>query len=67
MKELVDNLIDIAYDYDMLDFKFLYKNPVYEIKNNIIVFRNSYKVENSDQLMKIIVKKTLNLREKIIT
>ncbi len=65
--ELIDNLVDIAYDFDMLDVKIKYTLPLYKISNGIICFNNSNKIVNSDQCLKVIAKKIFTLREKIIS
>lgn len=67
MKELIDDLVDIAYDFDMLDIKVTYKKPIYEINKGVMFFNNSNEIINSEQCLQVIAKKIFSLREKIIS
>jgi hypothetical protein len=67
MKILVDNLVDMAYDFDMLDFKYSYKTSGYTLTKGVLIFNNEANVSNSSQTLDIIIRKVTELREKTIS
>lgn len=67
MQDVIDNLVELAYDFDMLDFKYTYENPVYKIKNGVMVFNNGCHVMNSPESLETIIKTIEKVRQKVIS
>ena len=66
MQQLIDNLVEIAYEFDVLDFKFKYNEPIYTLKKGLMVFDNDVKISNAEQNFETIILKVEQLREMII-
>jgi hypothetical protein len=67
MQELIDNLVEIAYDFDILDFKYSYGNPLFKNSKGILSFSNDCKVLNSSESLENIIKKIESLRMILIS
>ena len=67
VQELIDNLVEIAYDFDMLDFKYNYDVPLMKYKNDVIIINNVCKILNSESGLETIIKKINMLRYKQIS
>jgi hypothetical protein len=67
MQELVDNLVEIAYDFDLLDFKYSYATPIYKNHKGIVSFSNECQVLNSSESLENIIKKVEHLRMILIS
>lgn len=67
LQELIDNLVEIAYDFDMLDFKYIYDAPLYNNRKGVMVFNNDSKVLNSEESLITIIKKAEKLRFKQVS
>lgn len=67
LQELIDNLVEIAYDFDMLDFKYIYDAPMYNNRKGVMVFNNDSKVLNSEESLITIIKKAEKLRFKQVS
>jgi hypothetical protein len=67
MQELIDNLVEIAYDFDVLDFKYKYDVPVYKYRKGVMVINNECQIMNTETSLESIIKKTNKLRFKQIS
>lgn len=67
LQELIDNLVELAYDFDMLDFKYSYNSPIYKLNKGTIIFNNESKVLNSEESIETITKKAFEIRLKQIS
>jgi hypothetical protein len=66
LQQLIDNLVEIAYEFDVLDFKFSYNDPAYLVKKNVVVFYNVVIVGNGEQTLDDIILKVEKLRELLV-
>lgn len=67
LQDMIDNLVEIAYDFDMLDFKCSYQKSVYKFQKDVMFFENECEVMNTAESMKTIIKSIDKLRNKIIS
>lgn len=67
LQELIDNLVELAYDFDMLDFKYSYETPVYKYRKGILIFNNESQVLNSEESLEAIIKKVDKIRHKQVS
>jgi hypothetical protein len=65
MAVITDDLIEIAYDFDILDFKYSYNNPLYLFRNDVMIIQNSCKIDGNESGLKNILEKIDELRYKI--
>lgn len=59
----VEQLVELAYDFDVVDFKYSYKEPVYTYKKGIMVFHNSAQVNNEQGNIETIILSAKKLRQ----
>jgi hypothetical protein len=67
IQELIDGLVEIAYDFDMLDFKYKYENPIVKYHNDLLIINNECQILNAEISLETIIKKTSILRLKQIS
>ena len=67
MQDVIDNLVELAYNFDLLDFKYTYENPVYQVKQGVMVFNNDCHVINSPESLETIIKTIEKIRKKVIS
>jgi hypothetical protein len=65
LASITDDLVEIAYDFDILDFHYKYTQPLYTLKNGVKVFENSCIVNGNESGLKNIINKIDDLRYKI--
>ncbi len=67
LQELIDSLVEIAYDFDMLDFKYTYGEPIFRYRKGVMIFDNNFKLINSEGSFETIIRKAEDLRNKQIS
>jgi hypothetical protein len=67
IQELIDGLVEIAYDFDMLDFKYKYENPIIKFQKDLMIINNECQILNSEASLETIIKKASILRFKQIS
>ncbi len=67
LQELIDNLVEIAYDFDMLDFKYKYEIPIIKYRKGVIIINNDCQILNSESSLETIINKASKLRFKQIS
>ncbi|MCX7986721.1 MAG: hypothetical protein N2662_07265 [Bacteroidales bacterium] len=63
---IIESLIEMAYNFDVLDFKYTYKNPAVTKENNIYVVHNSCEITGSASALEKILGLAEDLRYKIV-
>ncbi len=64
--ELIDALIDLAYDFDGIDISYTYSAPTVDVKNKLTVINSKSELIMSDEQLKTIFDKISAIRKKII-
>jgi hypothetical protein len=67
LQELIDSLVEIAYDFDMLDFKYRYGVPIIKYHKGVMIINNDCQIINSEESLEMIMKKASALRFKQIS
>jgi hypothetical protein len=67
IQELIDSLVEIAYDFDMLDFKYNYGMPIVKHHKGLMIINNDCQIINSEASLETIIKKANALRFKQIS
>ena len=62
---ITDDLVEIAYDFDVLDFRYTYTNPLYTTSNGVMIFNNNCEIFGNNSGLKSIIEKIGALRYKI--
>mgnify|MGYP006280052477 CR=1 FL=1 len=65
--ELVDALVDIAYEYDGVIYNYYYKKPVVKEEQKLTIIRSTSNVVISEYHIQTISKKLSKLRNKIVS
>jgi hypothetical protein len=65
-KALIDDLIELAYDFDAVDIQYTYVKPVVDVANKTTTINSSTKVVITDQHLAEITKAVEALRNKIV-
>jgi hypothetical protein len=66
VSEIVDDLIEIAYDFDVVDIKYSYKNKAGQtMENGTIHIQNSCKILGNENTLNNILLEIEELRDKI--
>jgi len=65
--ELVDALVDIAYEYDGVIYNYYYKKPVVKEEQKLTIIRSTSNVVISEYHIRTISKKLSELRNKIVS
>ena len=66
MQSLIDDLVEMAYDFDVFDFKYSYKLPLYRYRKGVVIFENSIEIQNASKSIENIYLKIAELRDNII-
>ena len=64
--ELIDALIDLAYDFDGIDINYTYSAPTVDVKNKLTVINSKSELIMTDQQLKTISDKISAIRKKIV-
>lgn len=64
---LTDSMVDLAYDFDALDFKYSYNDPIYKEIDGVVYIYNQNKIVNSLGNIDNIIKKIFDIRYKLIS
>ncbi|MBI5538723.1 MAG: hypothetical protein HY951_01590 [Bacteroidia bacterium] len=64
--ELIDALIDLAYDFDGIDINYTYAAPTVDVKNKLTVINSKSELIMTDQQIKTISEKITAIRKKIV-
>lgn len=64
--ELIDQLIDLAYDFDAIDIEYKYVKPVTDVANKTTTINSSTKVIISKEQLETISKKIEKIRTSIV-
>lgn len=64
--ELIDALIDLAYDFDGIDINYTYAAPTVDVKNKLTVINSKSELIMTDQQLKTISDKIITIRKKIV-
>lgn len=64
--ELIDALIDLAYDFDGIDINYTYSAPTVDVKNKLTVINSKSELIMTDQQIKTISEKITAIRKKIV-
>ncbi|OFX35992.1 MAG: hypothetical protein A2X08_08030 [Bacteroidetes bacterium GWA2_32_17] len=64
--ELIDALIDLAYDFDGIDINYTYSAPTVDVKNKLTVINSKSELLMTDQQLKTISDKISAIRKKIV-
>jgi hypothetical protein len=65
--QLVDALVDIAYEYDGVIYNYYYKEPLVKEDEKLTIIRSSSNVVISQYHLRTISNKLRNLRNKIVS
>lgn len=65
--KLLDSLIDLAYDFDGIDFKYKYEEPVVDVKTKTTTVGGKTEVIISNEQLKIISDKITRIRQNIVS
>jgi hypothetical protein len=65
MESLINDLVEIAYEFDILDFRYSYEQPFFTINSGVMVFKNSCIINGSESGLSNLFKKIDDLRFKI--
>lgn len=65
--KLVDSLIDLAYDFDGIDFKYKYEEPVVDVKAKTTTIGGKTEVIISADQLKTITEKIVKIRQSIVS
>jgi len=63
---IIDTLIEMAYNFDVLDFRYTYKNPAITREKDIYVVHNSCEISGSATALEKILNLSEELRNKIV-
>ncbi len=64
--DLIDALIDLAYDFDGIDINYSYSAPTVDVKNKLTVINSKSELLMTDQQLKTISDKISAIRKKIV-
>lgn len=64
--ELVDNLVDLAYEFDGIIFNYYYKPPKVDPANKLIIINSESQVVLSEYQLEVITKKLKAIRDKAV-
>lgn len=64
--DLIDALIDLAYDFDGIDITYSYSAPTVDVANKLTVINSKSELNMSDEQLKTISEKILSIRKKIV-
>lgn len=64
--ELVDNLVDLAYEFDGIIFNYYYKPPKVDPANKLIIINSESQVVLSESQLEVITKKLKAIRDKAV-
>ncbi len=64
--ELVDDLVDLAYEFDGIIFNYYYKPPKVEPENKLIIINSESQVVLSEYQLEVITKKLTAIRNKAV-
>lgn len=64
--DLIDALIDLAYDFDGIDISYTYSAPSVDVKNKLTVINSKSELNMSDEQYKTISDKLEAIRKKIV-
>ncbi|MBI4946095.1 MAG: hypothetical protein HY840_06815 [Bacteroidetes bacterium] len=64
--KLIDSLIDLAYDFDGIDFKYKYEEPAVDVENKISTINGKTEVIMSNDQLKTISEKITKIRKSIV-
>jgi hypothetical protein len=62
----IEQLVELAYDFDVVEFKYTYKSPPYTYKKGVLIFQNNAIVANENDNLNTIITSTKKLRNMII-
>jgi hypothetical protein len=65
--ELIDQLVDIAYEFDGVIYNYYYKEPVVKEKQKLTIIRSNSNVVISEYHLRTIAEKLRKLRNKVIS
>jgi hypothetical protein len=63
---LLDGLIDLAYEFDGVDFKYTYKEPTTNVNEKLTIVNSTSNIVISETQLKTIAEKIENIRKKLI-
>ncbi|HOK51094.1 MAG: hypothetical protein WHT29_08650 [Bacteroidales bacterium] len=63
---IIETLIEMAYNFDVLDFRYTYKNPAVTKENDIYHVHNSCEISGSASALEKILSLTDELRTKVV-
>jgi len=63
---MIDELIELAYEFDGVDYKYTFKEPTTDVENKITYINSISELIISDKQLAEICKKTANLRARLI-
>jgi hypothetical protein len=64
--ELIDKLIDIAYEFDGIDIHYTYEEPTIDVANKLTTINSKSELVMTDQQLKIISEKVQDIRKYIV-
>ena len=62
----VEQLVELAYDFDVVEFKYTYKEPIYRYRKGVMVFFNDVLVPNEESNLGTIIQSASKLRNYIV-
>ena len=65
-QKLIDSFIDLAYDFDAIDFKYIYEEPTVDVKNKLTTVNGKTEVIISPEQFKKISGKIEKIRTSIV-
>lgn len=65
-KELIDNLVDLAYDLDAVDYYYAFEEPEIHVDRNLTVVKGRTEIEFSDELKEQLNVKIKKIRNQIL-
>ncbi|MBE9468651.1 MAG: hypothetical protein IMY72_10095 [Bacteroidetes bacterium] len=64
--KLIDGLIDLAYDFDGINMKYIYKEPTVDTKNKLSIINSKSELVVTDKQLKVIIEKIMKIRTDFI-
>ncbi len=64
--QFIDNLIDLAYEFDGVDIKYNYVKPTVDVKNKITYINSTSEIHISEQQLNVISERIAKIRNQII-
>ena len=66
MQLFIEQLVELAYDFDVVEFKYSYKEPIYRYRKGVMIFFNTVSLPNEESNLKTILESAKKIRNSTI-